>query len=94
MTALETATGDYAGYGNIITASVERVGGELKLQLSTGDSKGQELLLSPRSVEMERLICTATEVSGLVREGRFEFTNEGVDRFVDLAPGIRLSKSD
>lgn len=92
--ALESATGDYDSYREIGRATVERVGGGLKLRLISAGGGGQELLLTPKSVESERLICTTTQVSGLVREVRFEFTDEGVDLFVTLPHGIRLSKSE
>ncbi len=88
VAALERATGEYGSYRGIGGATVERVGGMLRLEQQSGLG-GQELLLSPESVGDDLLVCTTTMASGFEREVRFEFGDEGVDLFFERA---RLSK--
>lgn len=78
MNALETAAGEYVGYRNVTHATVERVGGGLRLELGS-DAGGQELLLTPTRVEQDWLVCTTTIGSGMQRAVRFEWDGETVE---------------
>lgn len=89
VSVLESVTGDYMGYRNIVQASVERVGGGLKLEVE-GAAGGQELLLTPTRIEEETLVCTTMVASGMEQEVRFEFGGEGADLFYER---LRLSKA-
>lgn len=81
MSTLEAVTGKYAGYRNTMGASVERVGGGLKIEVD-GAVGGQELLLTPTRIEDDLLVCTTVTAAGTEREIRFEFGDGNVDLFV------------
>lgn len=75
--ALEAAAGEYEDYRELGGATVERVGGGLRLEAETGLGS-QELLLVPTRVDDDVLVCTTTLASGMTRQARFEFDDEGV----------------
>ncbi len=93
--ALERVTGEYEGYRDIVSGSVERVGGSLRFEKRSGIGT-QEILLTPERVEDDRLVCTTVESSGMEREVRFEFAeNDGGHGAVDLFhERTRLTKID
>ena len=82
--ALETAAGEYTDNRGIGTATVERVGGALRLEAEEG-VWGEELLFTPTTIDDRRLVCTTTMVSGIEREARFEFEDGEVDLFFERA---------
>ena len=91
VAALEAATGEYEDYRAIRSATVERIGGGLKFEIEDEAGGGHELLLTPARIERDTLVCTTTVISGMEREVRFEFGEEGTDLFFER---IRLEKSE
>jgi CubicO group peptidase (beta-lactamase class C family) len=87
--ALAAATGEYAGHRGITTATVERVGGSLRLSVESGPG-GQEHLLVPERVEPDLLVCTTTTVGGMQRPARFELDGGTVSLFLER---LRLEQS-
>lgn len=89
--ALERVTGEYEGYRDIVSGTVERVGGGLRLATESGLG-AQQHLLTPERVDDGLLVCTTVEASGMERPVRFELDGDGgVDLFYER---VRLSKGE
>lgn len=88
--ALERATGTYEDYREVGSATVERVGGTLRIDGESAAGGGMELLATPTSVGDDELVCTTTMASGFERQARFVFGEETDDLFFERA---RLIKS-
>jgi len=88
--ALDDVTGEYAGYRNVATASVEAVGGNLRVAIDSGAGE-QELLAVPETVENGELRCRTVVAGGIDREVRFDRRGDAVDLFYERA---RLQQTD
>lgn len=85
--ALERVSGRYETYRGLGDATVERVGGTLRLELgSRGGS--QELFATPDELRDDLLVCSTVTGSGMRRQIRFE-CGDSVDLFFER---LRFSK--
>ncbi|MFB6272468.1 MAG: serine hydrolase, partial [Salinibacter sp.] len=78
--ALDRVTGDYAGYRDLMGATVDREGDMLRAELRTGLGN-MELHLLPERIEADRLTATTMMGMGMTSEVHFEFTDDGVEMF-------------
>jgi len=78
--ALDAVAGEYSSYRDVITATVERDGGGLQFTQDSGLG-GQELQLTPETLEDDRLICTGVIGNGQTYEVRFELDGDDVTCF-------------
>jgi CubicO group peptidase (beta-lactamase class C family) len=87
--ALDRVTGDYAGYRDLVGATVDRDGDMLRAELRTGLGN-MALHLLPERVEADRLTATTMMGMGMTSEVHFEFSDDGVEMF---AMHNRLTKA-
>jgi hypothetical protein len=82
--ALDDVTGEYSGYRDVATATVEAVGGSLRIAIDAGAGE-QELLAVPESFDADEVRCRTVGAGGLDREVRFDRRGDTVDLFYERA---------
>ena len=70
---LEKVTGAYTTYRGLGSATVERVGGTLRIKCESTDGAYREELLIPDQINDDCLICSTVMDSGLRRRVRFRY---------------------
>jgi hypothetical protein len=78
--ALSAVTGDYHTYRGAAEATVERVGGSLRIEVRSGLG-AEETPLVPERLDDGLLVCRTVDGRSMDREVRFEYGGEGVSAF-------------
>lgn len=78
--ALDAVAGEYTSYRDVLSATVERDGGGLQFTQDSGLG-GQELQLTPETLEDDLLVCTGVIGNGQSYEVRFERDGDDVTCF-------------
>lgn len=87
---LDAVSGTYTGYKDVTTATVEPVGGSLRLTIDAGLGE-QELLLVPTTIDADRLVCTTVLGDGIERDVRFDLDSDPIDCFYER---FKLQQTD
>jgi CubicO group peptidase (beta-lactamase class C family) len=82
--ALDDVTGEYSGYRDVTTATVEAVGGSLRIDIDAGAGE-QELLAVPEAFDADAVRCRTVGAGGFDREVRFDCRGDTVDLFHERA---------
>lgn len=86
--ALEVVTGEYESYRDIASATVERDGGTLQFTQEAGTG-GQELSLTPETLEDDLLICSTLTAAGMRHPVRFELDGDDVTCFFERSRFVK-----
>jgi CubicO group peptidase (beta-lactamase class C family) len=86
--ALDAVTGEYESYRDVTAATVEREGGTLAFTQDTGLG-GQELALTPETIEDDLLVCSTVAGSGRRHTVRFDLDGDDVTCFFERSRFVR-----
>lgn len=88
---LAELAGEYESYRNIMTLTIERMGGGLVLKAESDREGAMELPLTPTDIGDDVWEFTAVEASGAAIPIRFEYHEDGIDLYYQR---WRLHKTD